>query len=89
MKTVDLNFDLIGLDGSKVAIAGELIAGLLMAETKGDAIKFFDWAMTFNKKESVQMDTSDLNKLKMLVQDSEKLTVLAKAPIINYLDSLK
>jgi len=89
MKTVDLNFDLVGLDGSRVAIAGELIAGLLMSEVKGDAVKFFDWAVTFNKKEAVQMDASDLTKLRTLVQDSEKITVLVKAPVMNYLDTLK
>lgn len=89
MKTVDLNFDLVGLDGSKVAVAGELIAGLLMSETKGDAVKFFDWAMTLNKKESIQVDDSDLGKLKTLIETSEKITILVKAPVIKYLDSLK
>ena len=36
---VDLNFDLFGLDGKTAAVAGELIAGLLMSQSKGDAIK--------------------------------------------------
>ena len=88
MKTVDLNFDLLGLDGSKVAKAGELIAGVLMSEVKGDAIKFFDWAVTFNKGETVQMDASDLNKLKTLVETSEKITILVKAPVLNHFASL-
>ena len=86
---VDLNIDLVGLDGSKVAIAGELIAGLLMSETKGDAVKFFDWAMAFNKKEVVTMDASDISKLKELVSGSEKITILVKAPVMRYLESLK
>lgn len=89
MKDVNLNFDLLGLDGTKVAKANELIAGILMSEVKGDAVKFFDWAMTFNKGEVVQMDLSDLGKLKTLVETTEKLTILAKAPIIKYLDTLK
>jgi hypothetical protein len=86
---VDLNFDLVGLDGAKVAVAGELIAGLLMSEAKGDAVKFYDWAMSFHKKEVVSMDASDISKLKTLVETSEKITILVKAPVIKYLDSVK
>lgn len=86
---VNLNFDLTGLDETKVAVAGELIAGLLIGETKGDAIKFYDWAMSFYKKEVVSMDASDISKLKILIETSEKITILVKAPIIKYLDSLK
>jgi hypothetical protein len=86
---VDLNIDLVGLDGSKVAVAGELIAGLLMSETKGDAVKFFDWAVAFNKKEVVTMDASDISKLKELVSGSEKITILVKAPVMRYLETLK
>lgn len=96
MKTVDLNFELIGLNGESVknekqesVTAGDLIAGLLISEVKGDAVKFFDWAMTFNKKQTVQMDNSDVKKLRDLVENSEKITVLVKAPVMNYLDSLK
>lgn len=89
MKEVNLNFDLLGLDGSKVAKAGELIAGVLMSEVKGDAVKFFDWAVTFNKGETVQMDASDLTKLRTLVETSEKITILVKAPVIKHLDTLK
>lgn len=88
MKEVNLNFDLLALDGSKAAIAGEVIAGLLMSEVKGDAVKFFDWAIKLNKGEIVSMDTSDVNKLKSLVENSERLTVLVKAPVVNYLNTL-
>ena len=89
MKEVNLTFDLVGLDGTKVAKANELIAGILMSEVKGDAVKFFDWAVTFNKGKTVQMDASDLGKLRTLVETTEKLTILAKAPVIKYLDTLK
>ena len=50
---VDLNFDLVGLDGAKVAVAGELIAGLLMSEAKGDAVKFYDWDVVTRRWEKV------------------------------------
>lgn len=86
---VDLNFDLFGLDGKTAAVAGELIAGLLMSQSKGDSIKLFDWAISFNKKEVVTMDASDLIKLKEIISNAENVTVLAKAPILRYLDTVK
>jgi hypothetical protein len=86
---VDLNFDLLGLDGKTAAVAGELIAGVLMSQSKGDSIKLFDWAMSFYKKEAVTMDASDLIKLKEIISNAENVTVLAKAPILKYLDSVK
>lgn len=86
---VDLNFDLLGLDGNKVAVAGELVAGVLASQSKGDAIKLLDWALSFYKKEIVTMDASDLIKLKEIISNAENVTVLAKAPILKYLDTLK
>lgn len=88
MKKVDLNIELKDLNENSIGNAGQLVASLLMSEVKGDAIKFFDWAMTFNKKEAVILDASDFNKLKALVSETEKITVLAKAPILKYLDSV-
>lgn len=89
MKEVNLNFELKGLNDEKIGMANELAASLLMSEIKGDAIKFFDWAMLFNKKEVVSMDDSDLNKFKDLFLTTEKLTVIAKAPILKYIEKLK
>lgn len=86
---VDLNFDLFGLDNKKVAEAGELVAGILATQTKGDAIKLLDWALSFYKKEVVTMDASDLIKLKEIITNAENVTVLAKAPILKYLDTVK
>lgn len=89
MKKVDLNIELKDLNDNSIGNAGQLVASLLMSEVKGDAIKFFDWAVTLNKKESVMLDASDFSKLKALVSETEKITVLAKAPILKHLDSIK
>lgn len=89
MKQVDLNFEIENLDGAPIGNAGQLVANLLMSETKGEAVKFFDWAMTFNKKTSVQMDDADLSKLKSILVDTEKVTLLAKAQLLKYIETLK
>lgn len=89
MKEINLNIELKDLNGNVVAYAGQVLAGVLMSETKGDAVKFFDWAISLNKKESIMVDSSDFAKLKDLVSSTEKLTILAKAPIIKYLETIK
>jgi len=88
MKQVNLNFELKDLNEKEIGNAGVLLAGLLMSETKGDAVKFFDWAMSFNKKEVVSMDASDLSKIKTLITETEKVTLLAKAQILKYLEKI-
>jgi len=89
MKKVNLNFDLFNLDGNKISTAGKMVSGLLMSEMKGDAEKLFDWAMTFNRGEEVSMDNSDFTKFKELIKSTERLSVLIKAPIIKYLETIK
>ena len=89
MKTLDFNFELVGLDGSKAAHAGELLAGLLMSQTKGDSVKLFDWALSIQKREVITVDDSDFNKIKELITSNESLTVLAKAPLLKYLATIK
>ena len=92
MKKIDLNFELKDLNGNAlqgISIAGQFIANLLVGETQGDAVKFFDWAITLNKKEPINVDDADFTKIKELVRNSEKITILAKAPILKYLESIK
>lgn len=87
---VDLNFELFALDGeTKIATASELISDILARQSKGDSIKLFDWAISFYKKLAVTMDASDLIKLKEIISNDVTLTVLAKAPILKYLETLK
>jgi hypothetical protein len=88
-KVVNLDFPINDLDGREVGNAGTLMASILMSETKGDAIKLFDWAMSFHKKQDVSMDASDFSKFKGMLSENDKITVLAKGQILKYLDTLK
>ena len=89
MKKIDLNFDIKDLEGKLVGNASQIVATLLMSEVKGDAIKYFDWATTLNKKESISVDNSDLAKLKALLTETEKMSILVRVPIIRHLDKIK
>lgn len=86
---VDLNFELFDLDGKLINKANKLISGLFMSEMKGDAEKLFDWAISFHKGDVVEMDSSDIEKIKTLLTTTERMAVMVKAPILKYLQSLK
>jgi hypothetical protein len=90
MKKVDLRFELVNLQGKKLDTAGNLVANFLMSSmSKTDSVKYFDWAITFSKNKIVEMDDSDFVKFKNLIKDSENIVVMAKSPIIKYLEGIK
>jgi hypothetical protein len=90
---IDLNFDLLGLDGvpvldhqtGKTINAGKLIANSLVQQSKGDALKFWDWAIALNKGEVLDLDTSDQETFKNFVKDNEGLPIITKAQILHKL----
>lgn len=84
---IDLNFDLTELDGQviKNANAGKILANNLVQQTKGDALKFWDWAVALNKGEILDLDTSDQETFKSFIKNSETLPILTKAQILHKL----
>jgi hypothetical protein len=81
---IDLNFNLADLDGNAIdnTNAGKLVAQTLVQQTKGDALKFWDWAVALNKGEVLDLDSSDQETFKNFVKDSETITIFAKAQIL-------
>jgi len=59
-----------------------MLAGALASSSKGDALKFWDWAKKLFKGEPLDLDKSDQETLKSFVKESESFTVLAKAQIL-------
>lgn len=89
---IDLNFDLLGLDGvaildekKQTVNAGKAIANHLVQQSKGDALKFWDWAVALNKGEVLDLDTSDQGTFKSFIKDHEYLPILTKAQILHKL----
>ena len=82
---LDFNFNLTDLDGKELegANAGKLLANTLIQQTKGDAVKYWEWALALNKGDILDLDTSDQETLKTFVKDSEAITILAKAQVLN------
>lgn len=86
---VDLTFELRDLNNEIIATASKIIAGLLMSELKGNAEKLFDWAISLNKNEVIEMDNADFAQFKEIIRNSERISIMAKAPILKYLNTLK
>ena len=81
---LDFNFNFIGLDDQVFEgdSASKMLAGALASASKGDALKFWDWAKKLFKGEVLDLDKSDQETLKGFVKDSESFTVLAKAQLL-------
>jgi hypothetical protein len=77
---IDLNFNLVDLDGKSIenANAGKLVASALVQQSKGDALKFWDW-------EVLDLDSSDQETFKNFVKDNENFAIIAKAQILHKL----
>jgi hypothetical protein len=84
---LEFNFDLLGLDQQPIegANAGKLLANALAQGSKGDALKFWDWAISLNKGEVLDLDSSDQETIKNFIKDSEGFTILAKAQLLQVL----
>ena len=81
---LDFNFNLTDLDGKPVenSNAGKLLANTLAQQSKGDALKFWEWALALNKGDVIDLDTSDQNTLKTFVKESDVLTIFAKGQML-------
>ena len=70
---VDFNKPLIGLDDEPIPDfnLGKNIANLLAQNTKGDCIKFTDWARKIYKGEVLDLDNADQITLKEFIKSLE------------------
>lgn len=81
---MDLNFNLLSLDGQEIADAhaGKLLANVLVSAGKGDAMKYWTWAQKLYAGEELSLDPSDMETLKNFVKESDTMSILAKAQIL-------
>lgn len=87
MKTLDFNFELLGLDGKPMGThAGQFLGTSLVNSTKGDVLKLFGWSVELYRKNPIQVDKSDEKTLKEFIEASETMTILAKAQLLEVFD---
>lgn len=81
---MDFNFNLLDLEGKEIADAnaGKLLANILVSANKGDAMKYWTWAQKMYAGKVLELDPSDTETLKNFVKESEQLSILAKAQLL-------
>lgn len=94
MKKINLNFPILNLDGTPIKdesgqdlIAGKLLGNVLVGASSGDALKYYDWAVSMHGGKEILVDASDFKKILDFVEDSKVFTNLSKAQIIKCLNS--
>jgi hypothetical protein len=65
---------------------GNVLADQLVAGTKGDAIKYYGWALKLHEGKELELDKSDTQTLKDFITNNEQLTILAKAQLLEQFD---
>ena len=88
---IDTNKALVGLDGQKIKDTniGKTLATHLANTGKGDAIKLIGWAMKLYVGEVIDIDKSDQGTLKAFIKDSETITNLCKAQLLDCFEEKK
>jgi len=85
MKKLDFNFNLKYLDGSEIqeGAANRILANLIVGQTKGDSLKLYTWSIELYNNGVLNLDKSDLQTLKTIIEETLTLTVLAKAQLLD------
>lgn len=95
MKKFDFNVPLLAADSKPVLLKdnkpttlGQQLAGVLgtMPAKGTDAIRFWTWAMSLGKDLPIHLETADMTLLRDTIDNSESMTVLLKAQLLNHFD---
>jgi len=81
---LNFNFNLVNLDGEELkdANAGKVLANALIQQTKGDAVKIWEIALSLNKGDIVDLDSSDQELIKNFIKETDTLNVIAKGQLL-------
>ncbi len=72
-------------NGTDVTL-GSILADQLVSGSKGDAVKFYGWALKLHEGKELDIDKSDTQTLKDFITNNEQLTILAKAQLLEQFD---
>lgn len=72
-------------NGKEITL-GSILADQLVSGSKGDAVKFYGWALKLHEGLELELDKSDKQTLKDFITNNEQLTILAKAQLLELFD---
>jgi hypothetical protein len=80
-----LNDPVLDLDGHPLPppgqTTGKTLAQMLMVSSKGQVIKFAEWALKMHRGETIELDTADYDLLYKFIEDCQ-LPIVTKYPIL-------
>jgi hypothetical protein len=90
---IDLNKKLKGLDGKEIPAGdmNKIIANVLAGDAgmNGKALKYYDWAVKLYNGEKIDIDKTDYKNLISFVENSQSLSSLAKAQILDAIEHVE
>ena len=88
MKQYNFKKPLLNLDGTVLKdkdeeiLINKALAMNLSQQSKGDALKVYDWSRILYDKGVLSLDRSDARKLKQIIEGMENASVLFKAQLL-------
>lgn len=87
---IDFNKNVTLLDGStSEQHLGQIVANAINSAKEGDALKLRSWAFDLYGKKTLELDSSDLEVFKAVIQKSEYLTVISKGEALQIIADSK
>jgi hypothetical protein len=89
MATIHFDRQLLDLEGKpmkendQVILLNKSLANNLVSGSRGDAVKFYDWALKLYKDGSLTLDRSDFEMLKKFVESLDSVSILYKAQLLD------
>jgi hypothetical protein len=90
---IDFNKQFLGLDSNTIetvrpeeTVLGRLLGNILAQETKGDALKLSNWAKEVYNSQLLELDKSDSDKLKNIINENNKMTIVLKAQLFECIE---
>lgn len=91
MTKIDLSAPLEDLSGTALpdnTTLAKVLAASLVSAPEGDAIKIYDWGVSLHRTGMIEVDAADLETLKGLVKNNQRMAILAKGPILKKLNAV-
>lgn len=92
---ISLDFILKDLSGAEITEglnhAGRIVATVLSGQAvkEIEPLKAWEWAQKLWKHEELELDKTDMDKLKSFIEKHEGLSIMAKAQILEILREIK
>lgn len=88
---IDLNVVMKDSGGNEThgLIMSRELANAISSQKQGDAVKLYGWIEDLSESKSLELDQSDYDTLKKVVNESEYLNILGKGQLLKVINNTK